>query len=861
MLKKAGIILFLFLLFATASLAQFKPILQSNGELIDPNSGIDFFVVPHPPTNSKIIFWRAKGTAGNDDIKGMGVNNNDGSVEWGPLTIVSATGDQEVPYACVTSDGNIVVVWRDSRGAYPDIYAKKIDPATGSTASVWVTGETQITVDQNKHYSPKVCPDTSGGVYVAWRDIEFLYAQHINTHGTVEWTSDLRLELYLTAYDYKLIADGYNNAFACYSKTLVPGSTIRLLKFHSKNPTEGETVTVESIALGERFDAAKAGNYIVICEEYPQDDISAQIVNFAVDYKKNVPICNVAGIQEEPRIVAYDSRNVYIAWNDSRGTNPDHRDIYIQKVDIDLGFETTQWTQWASNGIPVTTAEGFQSFYLTSKGGTIEDRYPMAYSDGKVFIAWHDFRRDPSFLWNSVYALTSEADIFMQVLDGGTGDSLLSDDLPVCSVQNGQVLPVIAASSPLAAWHDFRDLSDMKIGYQIFHEIPTSITSITTSPSSSNIIISGQGFGADPAPIVNSDFTLGSGYNNVSINSSIVDVLSWSPDQITIVPSFDAFSPGTYDFEVTAYGDKSEAFRVVKPSEISFDVYFNGESYYEDMYVTSDVTVTGEIESVFDIVEATVQVDGGSKEAMSLSSAFSHYLGKLSAGAHTVTIWATDGYGENSIDCNINISSELTIGPAYFDNNLYGKGDYISKTAVFKVYLESKYAISKVKLSVGAVEIDVTGYYSAANGYLEIPLDQFINLVGQVSFAISAEDANENTNSKNYSVEVWEESHPGIKNAAVTSVTSDSDGRLGFNYAPGEGGAGAAAGVSAVSAKVRIFFYGPSASPIRMEEPVTAGYNEIIIPAGMFDSNGVYIVKIYDEENRLLATTRIVVLK
>jgi hypothetical protein len=859
MLKKAGIILFLFLLFATASLAQFKPILQSNGELIDPEtSELGFFVVPHPATNSKIIFWTA-GATGGEDIKGMRINN-DGSVGWGPQTIVSETGDQEAPYACVTSDGNIVVVWRDSRGTFPDIYAKKIDPATGSTAPVWVTGETRITVDDNKHYSPKVCPDTSGGVYAAWRDIGYLYAQHINTHGTVEWTSDLRLELYLTTYDYKLIADGSDNAFACYSKTLPAGNSIRLLKFHSKTqtPTEGEILVVGTIGAGDRFDAAKAGNYIVICED-DQEDISAQIVEFNVSTWADVDICNDAGIQEEPRVVADNSGNAYIAWNDSRGTNPDHRDIYIQKVDT-----ATETTQWASNGIPVTTAEGFQSFYLTSKGGTIEARYPVAYSDGKVFIAWHDFRRDPSFIWNSIYTVTLEADIFMQVLDAGTGDSLLGDDLPVCSAQNGQILPVIAASSPLAAWYDSRDHlvsdPDLKLGYQIVQEIPTSITGVTTSPSSSNIIITGQGFGADPAPIVNPDFTLGSGYNNVSINSSIIDVVSWSPEEITIVPSFDAFAPGTYDFEVTAYGDKSDAFRVVKPSEFSFDVYFNGESYYEDMYVTSDVTVTGEIESYFDIVEATVQVDGGSEEAMSLSSAFSHYLGTLSAGAHTVRIWATDGYFEDSIDCHINISSELTMGPAYFDNNLYGEGDYISKTAVFKVFLESKYAISKVELSVGAVEIDVTGYYSAANGYLELPLDQFINLTGHISFAISAEDANENTNSKTYKVEVWEEAHPGIKDAAATSVTSDSDGRLGFNFAPGEGDAGAA-GVSAVSPKVRIFFYGPSASPIRMEEPVTAGYNEIVIPAGMFDSNGVYIIKIYDEENRLLTTTRIVVLK
>src|SRR2546423_1142934 len=65
------------------------------------------------------------------------------------------------------------------------------------------------------------------------------------------------------------------------------------------------------------------------------------------DPNNNLPVCIVAGDQDEPAIVSDGFGGVIIAWHDGRGSN---YDIYGQRVNA-AGVP-----QWVANGVPLCSA-------------------------------------------------------------------------------------------------------------------------------------------------------------------------------------------------------------------------------------------------------------------------------------------------------------------------------------------------------------------------------------------------------------------------------------------------------------------------------------------------------------------------
>ena len=190
---------------------------------------------------------------------------------------------------------------------------------------------------------------------------------------------------------------------------------------------------------------------------------------------------------------------------------------------------------------------------------------------------------------------------------------------------------------------------------------------------------------------------------------------------------------------------------------------------------------------------------------------------------------------------------------------LYVAGDYIAAAASFTVEAISDYAITEATIGVGGASTDVMKYYNSGTKYFTIPLDKIGTFTGKIDLIMAVKDSNNNQASQTYSVEISAAATPQVKNLAASSVTGNSDGKIGFQYA----GAGSVSGSSvatAAASTVRIMFINPSGSAVYMNTPVTTGYNEVTIPSSMFDSNGLYIVKIYDGK-KVIGTTRIAVLK
>lgn len=773
MLKRFFMGMFLVIILGSVALAQVKPMLTTNGVLVTSDDASDMFALSYGNA-AKVVFWVVTGTG--KDIKAKGIDN-DANQLW-ETNIATAANDQEKPYACVTTNNKVVVVWQDRRNAPQlDIYAKQINPSSG--AQDW---ETRVTNKTSLEIEPQVCADDSGGIYIVWRNKtgQHLYLQHLDSSGNILIGGGAGGEKHLAAIDYrvnwKLIASGDGNAIVTYDK-----SSVRHIL---KADTNGNTLaTFEAEVAFEPSDAdiikleGSTGYIVSFIEKLPAEDPSTfRIRASKVDSDLNVVWEVLAapaggtGNFRTIRMAVDSSGNSYLFWN--------YQPVVVDaasKVEMDVWgqrLSSAGSLLWGVGGNAITTEEGIQGYWL----GEDASRFPAAYYNGTVFIAWNDFRRDPSFNIDSTNYLTNEADIFIKGINTLNEDGL-NNAVTVVSTRNAQILPEIAASYPFVFWYDGRDGSTQTIRCQRMEYIPVQISGITTVPAGT-ITINGEGFGSDPAAIENSNYTLGSDKNIVNLDGSSVEVTSWATGEITVVATYDLLALGSHTFEVTAYGD---------------------------------------------------------------------------SGSYTFTI--------SPPPPPVPTSSTITFASDRFGGAPYAAGGYVTANPTFEVTITSKdpgqdeLAINTVTIEVNGTATDVTQDFSSDVLSISLTLPQGVNEV-TYTVKVSAVDEINTGDSKSYTVKVAGEEEAAIIQYLIPSETViDSQGvqaaavgdiTLAFN--------------SSKAATINILIYTPAGRPIKLVREVNAGYNEIAMDRGLFTgSNGIYIISIYDKDNKLLGKTWITV--
>ena len=105
--------------------------------------------------------------------------------------VASASGNQDNAAICSDGKGNAYVAWEDSRNSTvssrPDIYLNRM--TSGGTSF----GSGGIVVDDmaGRQVGPAVCPDGTGGCYVAWENDNLIpsgiYARRISSSGAMLW--------------------------------------------------------------------------------------------------------------------------------------------------------------------------------------------------------------------------------------------------------------------------------------------------------------------------------------------------------------------------------------------------------------------------------------------------------------------------------------------------------------------------------------------------------------------------------------------------------------------------------------------------------------------------------------------------
>ncbi len=271
----------------------------------------------------------------NGDIFAQRINSAGGS-PWGVLTICNAPNAQNQPYVATDAAGNTFIVWHDERSAQGtnQFFAQKLNAAgvpqwTANGVQVIPTGDVAYTTP-----TAAPVPDEAGGCYFIWEDsrpgtlgVSDLYAQRINSAGTVAWTSG-GLPVCVAAgqqFFTRAIRDGSGGMIAVW------------------------------------MDRRNGSDFDLYAQRVDANGNSLWTTN-------GVAIATGAGDQNQEVMVEDGSGGAFVVWTDARNSGVTGTDIYAQH------FDGTGAALWTANGLAVASTPAVESnpnIFLDVSGGVI----------------------------------------------------------------------------------------------------------------------------------------------------------------------------------------------------------------------------------------------------------------------------------------------------------------------------------------------------------------------------------------------------------------------------------------------------------------------------------------------------------
>lgn len=261
----------------------------------------------------------------------------------GVATCTMAT-DQIKPDICTDGAGGVIITWTDFRSTTDyNIYAQRQGPAL---SIVWVVDG--VVINNNVAFAqidPKIVSDGLGGAIISWTDHRTgvaagtadIYAQRVNTTGTVQWTATGIIICTASGDQVKsqLVSDGNNGAYITWQ------------------------------------DHRNAGN----------TDIYAQRIasNAAINWSANgFAICADVNDQLNPMIVSNGNLGAFVIWQDFRSAAS--FDIY------ESGFNTSGFITNIGSEITVPNEFSLSQNYPNPFNPVTRISYDIAF-DGKVNLS------------------------------------------------------------------------------------------------------------------------------------------------------------------------------------------------------------------------------------------------------------------------------------------------------------------------------------------------------------------------------------------------------------------------------------------------------------------------------------------
>ncbi len=345
-----------------------------------------------------IIVWEDARTPANSvDIYAQRVNST-GSVQWtlNGTAIVTLTYLQDRPKVISDGMGGAIIVWEDFRsGSHYDLYAQRIN-STGSVQ--WTLNGIAVCDAANSQLNLELLADGSGGVFIVWQDYRYsnydIYAQWINSTGVPQWKNNGVVICNASYWQQwpQLISDG----------------------------TGGAIITWEDYRNG------------TTCDVYAQKISSTGNVQWV---ENGTIICNQNGAQGAPVIASDNAGGAIIVWQDYRyGTD----DLFAQHVN------SSGLSQWDANGTAVCIFPGYQS-----EVKIVSD------INGCAYVVWEDDRYG-----------SSNMDIYAQKIDSDGSIAWSVSGIAICSASLEQRYPSIASDGMgglFIAWNDLRESGNYNI--------------------------------------------------------------------------------------------------------------------------------------------------------------------------------------------------------------------------------------------------------------------------------------------------------------------------------------------------------------------------------------------------------------
>ena len=239
-----------------------------------------------------LVVWRDDRSG--VDIYGQRVNEL-GAAQWtaNGVAISTAAGNQDAPTVIADGNGGMFVAWNDARNGASDIYAQRL---SGAGAALWTAGGAAISNAAGDQKRPRLARDGGTGVVLVWEDYRDatadVYAQRVNSTGVRQW----------------LPADGVGVCTA---------PEPQLAPVVASDPLGGSIV-----AWSDARSPASAAD--VYAQHLQPDGTSLWNPN-------GVQLCDAAGVQDLPVIVADGAGGAAVTWRDYR--NGGYSDLYGQRVD------------------------------------------------------------------------------------------------------------------------------------------------------------------------------------------------------------------------------------------------------------------------------------------------------------------------------------------------------------------------------------------------------------------------------------------------------------------------------------------------------------------------------------------------
>lgn len=339
-----------------------------------------------------IVAWSDERYGSNGDIYAQRISP-DGTPLWTAdgVPVCTAAGDQSRPMIVSDGAGGAIVAWFGDNGG-GNICAQRIS-AAGSV--LWTADGVALRTSGGGMEHPSIATDGKSGAIVAWEDPRSaiyydIYARRVASNGFVGWTPG-GVPVCTAAYEQRypvIVSDGASGAIVCWYD--IRGGIrydlyAQRVAFNGVTQwTSGGVLVCASLSAQPSAPAMipdGAGGALITwygtsssstCDIYCQRLSAAGALQWA---PAGVLLCASSGDQYVPKIVPDGAGGAIVAWSDGRSGGSDiHFDLYAQRVAIDGGI------QWASDGVPLTTALGATTFAIASDGA------------GGAIAAWADER-------------------------------------------------------------------------------------------------------------------------------------------------------------------------------------------------------------------------------------------------------------------------------------------------------------------------------------------------------------------------------------------------------------------------------------------------------------------------------------